>query len=80
VIDGDDLVVLFTGTPIEAQLTGSLLEAVKIEVFIKDEIMGSIAPWCTGPGPAGASKVMVRQRDLEEARALLESTVDASAI
>jgi hypothetical protein len=32
VIDGDDLVVLFTGTPIEAQLTRSLLEAVKIEV------------------------------------------------
>ena len=63
-----DLVVVYAGTAIEAGLVKGLLEDQGIPVFLQDEFMGSIAPWYAAPSGAGAVKVAVPQRHLEEAR------------
>ena len=63
-----DLVVVYAGTPIEAGLVRSLLEDQGIPAFLQDEFMGTIAPWYVAPGGAGAAKVAVPERHLEEAR------------
>ena len=67
----DDLVIVYSGTLAGAETTKIFLEAEGVQAFVKDEMMGVIAPWQSAPGGAGAVKVMVGARDVEEARALL---------
>ncbi len=61
----EDYVVVFAGLSIEAQVMKSSLDAAGIDAFLKDEIMGSIAPG------VGAVKLLVRSVDEEEALAVL---------
>lgn len=69
--DADDLVVLASGTIVEMEVQKTSLDAAGIPSFLKDEIVGTIAPWSAAAGGAGAVKILVKQSDLEEARALL---------
>ena len=48
------LVEVFDGSMLQAEMLRSLLENAEIEAIIKDGIMGTLNPWYTAPGGAGA--------------------------
>ncbi len=58
---------VFSGTPMQAGLVKSMLEDAGLRVFVKDEFLGTIAPWWASPGGAGAVKLLVPTDDLEQA-------------
>ena len=60
-------VIVFEGNDWQASMVKSLLENTEIEVFLKDERMGVIAPWNVAGGGAGSVKVIVSNVDLEKA-------------
>ena len=59
---------VFAGTIMQASLVKSLLEDEGIEVFLKDEFVGSMHPWYASAGGAGAVKVVVSGADFEKAK------------
>ena len=75
----NDLVVVFAGDPFQANLAKHDLENNGIAAFLKDEVTGTIAPWHSAPGGAGAVKVTVSQRDSEKARSIIQQFKDRNA-
>jgi hypothetical protein len=71
--DQNDPIEVFEGTTIEAGGVQSLLEESGIQSFIKNELMGSIAPWQVSGGGAGAVKIIVAQSDYEAAIKLINT-------
>ena len=67
-----DPVEVFSGTPWQAGMVKSLLENAEINAFLKDEIMGTLNPWWTAPGGAGAVKVFVSNLDFDKAIPIVE--------
>jgi len=65
-------VTIFGGSAWEAALLKSMLEDAGIEVFLRDEVLGTIAPWYAGPGGTSAVKVVISDADLDRARPVLE--------
>lgn len=45
---------IFSGKSMQASLVISLLENAEIEACLKDQFIGTIAPWYATPGGAGA--------------------------
>ncbi|MBI3110486.1 MAG: DUF2007 domain-containing protein [Ignavibacteriales bacterium] len=72
----DKLVVVFAGNPVDANMAKNALQAAGIESMIKDELMGTIAPFQTSPGGAGAAKVLVREEDADRAKEILRMNLD----
>jgi hypothetical protein len=68
----DDPVIIYAGNPVEAELVRHELENNDIPAFLKDENIGTIAPWHVAPGGAGAVKVIVAQRDMERAGSIIQ--------
>jgi hypothetical protein len=66
----DDLspVEVFSGDQWQTGLLKTLLEDAGIEAFIQDAIMGTLNPWYTAPGGAGAIRVFVAYKDHIKAR------------
>ena len=62
-----DPVDVFAGTAYEAAIVKSLLENAEIEVFLKDEIRGTMTPWHISPGGTDSVKVVVSGADYEKA-------------
>jgi hypothetical protein len=65
-------VEVFAGSIWEAELVKSLLENAEIESFLKDENIGTLAPWYTAGGGAGSVKVIVSNQDYDTARNIVE--------
>ncbi len=65
-------VEVFSGTIWEVGMLKSLLEDADIEVFLKDEINGTMVPWITSPGGAGSVKVIVSSNNYEKAKSIVE--------
>jgi hypothetical protein len=65
-------VEVYSGSIWEAELVKSLLESAEIEAFLKDENIGTIAPWYAAGGGAGSVKVVVSSADYEAARKIVE--------
>ena len=65
-------VEIFAGTAWEAAVVKSLLENAEIEVFLKDEIRGTMAPWHVSPGGTDAVKVVVSSGDYENAKQVVD--------
>jgi hypothetical protein len=63
---------VFAGSATEAAMVKSLLENAEIQAFLKDEIFGTLEPWVTGPGGAGAVKVIVSSADAEKAKIVVD--------
>lgn len=59
---------VFAGTSWEAGLVKSLLENAAIEVFVQDEIQGTLAPWYTSAGGTSSIRLVVSSEDEEKAR------------
>ncbi len=66
-----EFVVVFTGHTVEADFVKMLLEGEGIEAFLRDEAMGTIAPFYFGAAGAGAVKVVVQRDDLEIAEPIV---------
>lgn len=62
---------VFSGSIWEAELVKSLLEDAAIGVYLKDEITGTLVPWYTAGGGAGAVKVMVPDTFFERASLII---------
>jgi len=69
----NDFTVIFAGSSMEAEIVKSMLVSSEIEAYLKDETVGTLAPWYTSPGGAGAVKVIVNINDLEEAKSIIEA-------
>jgi hypothetical protein len=65
------LVIVHAGNSIEAGFVKSLLEEYGIAARVRDEMMGTIAPWYVAPGGVGAVKVVVARSDYERAKAII---------
>jgi hypothetical protein len=68
----NELIEIFSGSAIEAEIVRSILEDNKIESFLKDEYMGTIAPWHTAPGGVGSVKVVISNLDYPQAKPIVE--------
>ena len=69
----NDLVVVFAGASMEAEIVRNMLQNSGIMAFLKDQNVGTLAPWYTSPGGAGAVKIVVNDYDYEEAKAIIEA-------
>lgn len=63
---------VFSGSSIDVEIVSSMLRDSEIEAFVKDNFMGSIAPWQVSAGGAGAVKIVVSAEDYEKARFVIE--------
>ena len=61
-------IVVFSGTTWQSEMVMSLLANADIEAFLKDEIIGTLAPWWAAPGGAGSVSVEVSAKDFDKAR------------
>ena len=68
----NELIEIFAGTTWQAEMVKSLLGNAEIEAFLKDDIVGTMAPWWTAPGGAGSVKVVVSNLDYEKAKSVVE--------
>lgn len=68
-----DIVEVFAGSPLDAEILKSMLSDNDINSFLKDENMGSIAPWQVTAGGVGAVKIVIDSKDLEKAKAVIEA-------
>jgi len=65
-------VEIFAGSFEEAALVKSLIEDSEIEVFLKDEIQGTMFPWLASPGGAGSVKLVVSNENAEAAKQIVK--------
>lgn len=70
--DTTKLIEVYDGTAWQAGMVKSMLNDAGIEAFIKDAILGTLNPWWTAPGGAGAVKVIVAEKDAAEAKQVVE--------
>ena len=68
----NDIIEVFAGTSIDAEIVRSLLEDSDIKSFLKDDNMGTIAPWHVSAGGAGAVKVIINSNDYDKAKLIVE--------
>jgi hypothetical protein len=66
------LIVVHAGNAIETGFIKSLLEEYGIQTILRDEMMGTIAPWYIAPGGVGAVKLLIARQDYERARAIID--------
>ncbi len=71
--ESDNSAIIFTGNTVQADLVRSVLEASGIRVFLKDEVIGTLAPWrVVGGGRGAVVKVLVPSSEVERAKAALK--------
>ncbi|MDP4283189.1 MAG: DUF2007-related protein [Bacteroidota bacterium] len=63
---------IFAGNIFEAGMVKSLLENAGIKAYLKDENLGTVAPWWAAGGGAGAVKVVISNLDFERAKVIVE--------
>ncbi len=71
-----DLVEIFAGSPMDAEIVKSLLIDAEIEAFLKNENLGTIAPWHVAAGGAGAVKVIISSLNIDSAKLIVEDYIN----
>lgn len=69
--ENSDLIVVFTGNSIDAEMIKELLADNGIIVNIKNQLMGSIAPWQVSAGGFEPIEVEILEKDKERALGLI---------
>jgi len=64
-------VEVFSGTPWQAGMVKTLLENSGISAYMQDVIMGTLNPWWTAAGGAGAIRVFVSDADFDHAKEIV---------
>jgi hypothetical protein len=65
-------VEVYSGSFLQAELLKSVLENAGIVSYLKDEIVGTLAPWVSSPGGAGPVKVVVADDDYEKTKGIVK--------
>jgi hypothetical protein len=71
---GNDWIVVYSGTIVEADLLKCLLDGEGIESQLQNETIGKIAPYLS-PAGAGVNLAIVSE-DLEKARPIVEDYIN----
>ena len=66
------LIVVFKGNPTDSESINQLLNDSGILARLKNQFMGTIAPWHVSPGGINPVEVEVHSKDLEKALKLIE--------
>ena len=66
------LTIVYAGDSINAGLVKSILEGSGIKSFLRDEFIGTMAPYIAAGGGAGAVKVMVDEKDVEREKDIVK--------
>jgi hypothetical protein len=66
-----EFVIAFAGNIVEAEFVKSLLEDAGIPCYLKDEFVGTIAPFVE-PAGLNAVKVVIRSEDLDKAKPIID--------
>jgi hypothetical protein len=67
-----ETVEIFSGFDWQAEMVKDLLENEEVHCYIKDSIIGTIAPWVIGKPGSGSVTVVTSSLDLEKARMIVE--------
>jgi hypothetical protein len=73
-------VEVFDGNDWDASLVKSLLDNAEIESFLKDQLIGVLAPFRADAGAAGPVKIFVSNVDYEKAKEVIEQYEKAEGI
>ncbi len=68
----NDFIEVFAGSSIDAEIVKSLLIDSEIVAFLRNENMGTIAPWHASPGGVGSVKIVVSNLDYDKAKLVVE--------
>jgi len=66
-----DLIVIFRGSSIDSEMVKEVLADNGIMANLKNQLMGSIAPWQVSPGGFEPVEVEILKKDLEKALDLI---------
>ncbi|MCG6186362.1 putative signal transducing protein [Maribellus maritimus] len=66
-----DLIVVFRGNPVDAEMVKEILVDNGIMASLKNQLMGSIAPWQISPGGFEPVEVEILESDKESALDLI---------
>lgn len=69
--DENTPVIIFDGTYLDAAIVKSMLDDSNIECYMKDELMGVIAPWNVAGGGAGSVSLVVAKHDVALAQQIV---------
>ncbi len=67
-----ELIVVFQGKPMDAEIIKDMLNDHGIMAHLKNQFMGSIAPWQVSPGGFQPVEVEILSENKEEALKLIE--------
>ena len=70
--ENDELITIFSGNPVDAEMINQLLNDNNIETLIKNQLMGTLAPWQVTAGGHAPVEVVVHERDAGKAKNLIE--------
>jgi hypothetical protein len=63
---------IYTGSLFDVQMLKNLLENEGIESFLKDEFIGTIAPWYILPSVTGSVTLVISTSDYDKAQMILK--------
>ena len=67
-----ELIVIFKGNPVDSEIVKDILNDNGILADLKNQLMGTIAPWHVSPGGFEPVEVQILAKDKEKALALIE--------
>lgn len=68
----NEIVEIFSGSIMDAEIVKSILEDSEIKAFLKDEFAGTLAPWQVSSGGVGSVKVVISNLDYDKAKPIIE--------
>jgi len=74
--NNNDIIEIFAGTSIDAEIVRSLLEDSDVKTFLKDENMGTIAPWHVSGGGVAAVKIIINSCDYDKAKLIIDKYME----
>ncbi|MBN1408241.1 MAG: DUF2007 domain-containing protein [Calditrichaceae bacterium] len=70
-----ELIVVFEGTLVEVDLLKTKIEAEEITCFLKDNYMGTQAPFYTSIGGAAPIKLVVPKSDIKKVEPIIKEYI-----
>lgn len=67
----DDLILIYSGNPIDSEIIKDIFTDNGIAVNLKNELMGTIAPWHVSAGGINPIELEIFAKDKEEALRLI---------
>ncbi|RXQ96087.1 hypothetical protein EO244_04385 [Ancylomarina salipaludis] len=67
-----EIIVIYRGNPVDSEIIKDVLNDQGIVASLKNQLMGSIAPWYVSAGGINPVEVEIFARDKEKALALID--------